>query len=52
MRPILALAGATLWVALNIMLWHLRLPDVQWVGVSLLLGIIFFAAFFCYVGRS
>ncbi len=52
MRDVLALVAAAIWFALNIGLWVMRLPDLVQFAYSLLLGIVFFAGFFLYLGRK
>ena len=45
-----ALAAATVWFALNIILWALRLPDLAQLAWSAALGILFYVGFFLYLG--
>jgi hypothetical protein len=52
MKDTLALAAAAIWFALNIGLWAMRLPDVAQLVLSALLGVVFFAGFFLYLGHK
>ena len=52
MKDALALAAAAIWFALNIGLWVMRLPDFAQFALSILLGIVFFAGFFLYLGHK
>jgi len=51
LRDVFALAAAAIWFALNIALWVMRLPDLAQFGWSVLLGMVFFAGFFLYLGH-
>lgn len=50
MMDAVALAAAAVWFALNIVLWVLRLPDLEQLGWSATLGVVFVAGFFWYLG--
>jgi hypothetical protein len=52
MKDALALIAAAIWCALNIGLWVMRLPDLVQFAISSLLGIVFFAGFFLYLGHK
>jgi len=52
MRDALALTAAAIWFALNIGLWAMRLPPLTQLALSALLGAVFFAAFFLYLGHK
>ena len=49
-KDVLALAASAIWFALNIVLWILRLPDLEQFGWSVVLGVVFVAGFFSYLG--
>ena len=51
MKDALALVAAAIWFALNIGLWIMQLPDLVQFAFSILLGIVFFAGFFLYLGH-
>ena len=48
---LLAVAGTILWFSLVALLWYLKPGDLAWFAGSMLLGIVYFAAFFWYVTR-
>jgi hypothetical protein len=50
MKDALALAVAAIWLALNIALWVMHLPDLVQFACSVVLGVAFFAGFFVYLG--
>jgi hypothetical protein len=48
----LAIIGVVIWFGLNGLLWYMRPSDLLWLLGSAVLGAIFFAGFFVYLGWS
>jgi hypothetical protein len=49
MIRLLAIFGIAVWFILNGLLWYARLPDVMWFWASMILGVVGFSGFFCYL---
>jgi hypothetical protein len=45
-------AGTIVWFFLVGLLWYLRPGDLVWFAGTMLLGIVYFVGFFCYVTRA
>jgi hypothetical protein len=52
MLQALAMLGAVGWFGLNGLLWYTKPSDLVWLAGSAVLGVIFFAGFFCYLALS
>jgi len=48
---LLMIVGTILWFVLVGLLWHVRPGEVMWLAASVVLGIVYFVGFFCYVTR-
>jgi hypothetical protein len=52
MLHVLAILGAVVWFGLDGLLWYARPSDLVWLIGSAILGMIFFAGFFFYLGLA
>jgi hypothetical protein len=51
-RDVLAIIVAAAWFALNGLLWYAKPSPTLWLLGSIVLGVVFFAAFLWYVTRD